>query len=387
MASRSLSAIELFAGAGGLSLGASWAGIRPIALFDNDMEACATLRRNAIGVHGINPNSIRDENVESVDFSGFKGHADILLAGAPCQPWSLAGSHRGPDDARNLFAHVVRAVAQVQPRAIVIENVQGLIRPKFLEYRNQLIEWLSSPQLLQVVGGDRGVARGRSGRMKSGGYTVYPPVLLNAADFGSAQVRQRVFIVAFRNDEDVEWSPPVKTHCASALIRAQVEDGAYWRRHGIKVRRIAEGRRAHRDCEVAGCTHEPWVTVRDCLRGLPDPRTSGIPSLQHVFVGGARTYPGHSGSDVDWPSKTIKAGVHGVPGGENTIRHPTNGRVRYLTVREAARLQDFPDGYGFAPSWSRAFRQIGNAVPVKLAKAVVESVARSLVNVKRVGAA
>ena len=84
---------------------------------------------------------------------------------------------------------------------------------------------------------------------------------------------------------------------------------------------------------------------------------------------GAKSYPGHTGSDLDYPSKALKAGVHGVPGGENMMRH-ANGKVRYFTVRESARLQTFPDDFEVTGSWSEAMRQLGNAVPVDLAHVV-----------------
>ena len=100
-------------------------------------------------------------------------------------------------------------------------------------------------------------------------------------------------------------------------------------------------------------------------------------SPNHRFNPGARSYPGHTGSPWDQPSKTLKAGDHGVPGGENTLRHP-NGRVRYFTVREAARLQTFPDGYEFHGSWTETMRQLGNAVPVQLSFSVADSVAKAL---------
>jgi len=91
--------------------------------------------------------------------------------------------------------------------------------------------------------------------------------------------------------------------------------------------------------------------------------------LNHVGNPGARVYPGHTGSPLDEPAKTLKAGDHGVPGGENMLRRP-DGTVRYFTVREAARLQTFPDAYHFQGAWTEAMRQLGNAVPVALARAV-----------------
>lgn len=121
------------------------------------------------------------------------------------------------------------------------------------------------------------------------------------------------------------------------------------------------------------------MTVRDAISGLPTPaksRTSEEPGLNHFFIPGAREYVGHSGSPLDEPSKTLKAGVHGVPGGENMLAME-NGTVRYFTIRESARLQSFPDNFIFPGSWSESMRQIGNAVPVRLA----ELLARRLVSV------
>jgi len=118
----------------------------------------------------------------------------------------------------------------------------------------------------------------------------------------------------------------------------------------------------------------PWKTVRDAISDLPDPR-SGDAAVHpnHVFQPGARAYQGHTGSPLDEPAKALKAGDHGVPGGENMVRFP-DGTLRYFTVRESARLQDFPDEFIFHGSWTETMRQLGNAVPVSLAEAVLHSV-------------
>jgi DNA (cytosine-5)-methyltransferase 1 len=125
-------------------------------------------------------------------------------------------------------------------------------------------------------------------------------------------------------------------------------------------------------------TRFPWRTVRDAIEDLPDPEKhprNGI--ANHIFNAGARSYPGHTGSPLDEPAKTLKAGDHGVPGGENMLLRP-NGSVRYFTAREAARLQTFPDDYIFCGSWTETMRQLGNAVPVRLAEVIAGSVAASL---------
>ena len=121
-----------------------------------------------------------------------------------------------------------------------------------------------------------------------------------------------------------------------------------------------------------------WRTVRDALVGIPDPREPGSELFHnHNFQDGAKAYPGHTGSPLDLPAKTLKAGAHGVPGGENMMVYP-NGGVRYFSVRESARLQTFPDGYVFHGAWGETMRQLGNAVPVALGRIVASSVAVSL---------
>lgn len=122
----------------------------------------------------------------------------------------------------------------------------------------------------------------------------------------------------------------------------------------------------------------PWRTVRDALVGLPEPKLEGSRIwLDHKLQLGAKAYPGHTGSPIDEPSKALKAGVHGVPGGENMIRYP-DGQVRYYSTREAARIQTFPDRYALHGAWSEAMRQLGNAVPVRLAQIVISSVVQHL---------
>jgi DNA (cytosine-5)-methyltransferase 1 len=114
------------------------------------------------------------------------------------------------------------------------------------------------------------------------------------------------------------------------------------------------------------------------LDGLPDPKSLAAGAwINHRFQDGARSYPGHTGSPIDAPAKALKAGVHGVPGGENMLRMG-DGSIRYFTVREAARLQAFPDDWRFLGSWSEAMRQLGNAVPTTLGEIVATSVRRHL---------
>jgi DNA (cytosine-5)-methyltransferase 1 len=213
--------------------------------------------------------------------------------------------------------------------------------------------------------------------------------LLNAANYGVPQRRERVFLVGFRSDLGVEWSFPEGQHSDSALLRSQWITGEYWDRHKVAERqrpkltkRLAARVQRLRSDYLFDTGKLRWLTVRDAIGDLPDPEKilrNGIPN--HNFNPGARSYAGHTGSRLDEAAKTLKAGDHGVPGGENMLAR-VDGSVRYFTVREAARLQTFPDDYTFRGPWTEAMRQLGNAVPVRLAEVVARSVAETLVKIK-----
>jgi DNA (cytosine-5)-methyltransferase 1 len=118
-----------------------------------------------------------------------------------------------------------------------------------------------------------------------------------------------------------------------------------------------------------------WMTLSEAICDLPEPAADAAKKWHnHLLQPGAKAYPGHTGSPLDRPAKALKAGAHGVPGGENMILYP-DGSVRYLSVRESARVQTFPDDYVFLGRWTEAMRQLGNAVPVRLAEIVGASVA------------
>jgi DNA (cytosine-5)-methyltransferase 1 len=193
-----------------------------------------------------------------------------------------------------------------------------------------------------------------------------------------------VFLVGFRSDLGVQWNFPESEYSEEALLFSQWISGEYWERNKVSTRqrppfptqytnRVEKLRsKGHADGK------QPWRTVRDAIGDLPDPETHRRVAIpDHIFIPGARSYPGHTGSPIDEPAKTLKAGDHGVPGGENMLAR-VNGSLRYFTVREAARLQTFPDEYTFRGSWSEAMRQLGNAVPIRLAERVARSVAETI---------
>lgn len=137
---------------------------------------------------------------------------------------------------------------------------------------------------------------------------------------------------------------------------------------------LTQAQRSERMGRIKQKDSKPEIAVRRLI--LPDPEAHPRASsriLNHRFQPGARSYPGHTGSPIDEPAKTLKAGDHGVPGGENMLRLP-GGSIRYFSVRESARLQTFPDDYLFRGSWMETMRQLGNAVPVRLAEVVARSI-------------
>ena len=205
--------------------------------------------------------------------------------------------------------------------------------------------------------------------------------MLNAADYGVPQRRERVVFVGFRDDLGIEWSFPKETHSIDALLWEQFRSGAYSDRHGAHLSMHVDERLKARAMRLAERPSlSAWRTVRDALSDIPDPEHAPKAARQfhnHRFQPGARSYPGHTGSPLDLPAKTLKAGVHGVPGGENMLLRP-DGSVRYFTVRESARLQTFPDSYRLHGSWSESMRQLGNAVPVELARVIGAGVSARL---------
>jgi len=301
--------MEIFSGAGGLALGLHQAGFRHLCLMEKNPLAVRTLNRNAalLGAEEIRERALDAES----SFAEFRGRVDLVAGGPPCQPFSAGGKARGLFDVRDCFPIAIRAVADVQPRAFLFENVRGLLRPKFANYVTEILDRLERP--------DPDGARYR--------VTVY---LVNAADYGVPQDRHRVFFVGTREDvTPVAFPAPTPA--------------------------------------------ERRVPLEEAIRGLPPHGASP----DHVVRPGARAYPGHTGSPLHLPCKALKAGDHGVPGGENMVRYP-DGSVRYLTVREAARVQTFPDDFVFEGTWAQSLRQLGNAVPVLLARAVGESLIKSL---------
>jgi len=330
-----------------------------------------------------------EADVTEFDFKPYAG-IDLVAGGPPCQPFSIGGKAKGHVDRRNLFPEVVRAVRDTQPQAILIENVKGLLRPKFARYFEYILLQLSYPTIAPKPAEDwrehlaRLEQHHTKGRLRDLTYQVVFDCL-NAANYGVPQRRERVFFVGFRKDLGIEWSFPRPTHTHDALLRSQWVTGDYWERHQIQECTCPDKWRGRVERLRGGLLFEsdmPWRTVRDAISDLPDPTKGENDFPNHVYNPGARTYAGHTGSPLDEPAKTLKAGDHGVPGGENMLAYP-NGEVRYFTVRESARLQTFPDDFVFAASWTESMRQVGNAVAVKMARLLASSIKAELARKRR----
>jgi DNA (cytosine-5)-methyltransferase 1 len=389
-----MKAVELFSGAGGLGMGVTLAGFKPMAVVEWDRWACDTIRENKARSFPL----VRDWPLVEGDvkawIEGFSAtDVDLVAGGPPCQPFSMGGKHRAHRDNRDMFPVTVEVVRKLRPKAFIVENVKGLTRSAFANYFNHILLQFEFPELQRRpdeswVEHFHRLQRERSSgkhRRRHGSLTYnVNHELVNAADFGIPQRRERVFIVGFRSDLGVEWDFPTETHSLDALLFDQWVSGEYWDRHSISLRKrpVLSGAMKERVARLRGLrlapTRLPWRTTRDALIALPDPRRSSGIFTNHKFQPGAKPYPGHTGSPLDLPAKTLKAGDHGVPGGENMMV-TDSGAVRYFTVRESARLQTFPDGYIFHGAWSETMRQLGNAVPVALAHLVAASVAEKLV--------
>lgn len=375
-----LRSVELFAGAGGLALGLKRAGFAPKLLLDFDEQSVATLNANrARLLAGDREANIRCEDVRQVDYASYQG-IDLLSAGAPCQPFSQGGRLRGEDDARNMFPEAIRAIRAIRPRAFFLENVRGLLFPRARPYFDYLIAELCMPSRV-IRGGEGWEEHTRALEMipvESHEYRVHWTVV-NAADYGLAQSRPRIVIIGLRSDE-AEWTWPDTTHDKRGLLR-ELHHHRYWDAHEVPERvRNAVRRRLPPNSESHGYgVGKRWKTLRDLTRQLGRPARSrgAAPDASHVYVPGARLYTKHTGSLLDWPAKTVKAGVHGSPGGEHILVHD-GGSIRYLTVRECAALQGFPARYVLPDLRSRAMRQLGNAVPVPLAEAMGKRLAAVL---------
>ena len=370
--------LELFCGTGGLALGLHQSGFIPVALIERDADSCNNIIQNINqGNRTVNNWTIINDDIRNIDYSQFDSEVDVITGGPPCQPFSIGGKSMANDDERDMFPEAVRAIREIRPKAFILENVKGLLRESFKPYYEYIIAQLSNPSVVKKADQDWESHCDYLKRMSSDCdmYNVRYQ-LFNAADYGIPQIRNRVFIVGIRKDLGRTWIPPIPTHSKESLLYEQYVTGDYWIKHDLRIPEQMISRDINQRANSKKFELKPWNTVRDAIGDLPDPKNNNnIPN--HEYRAGAKSYKGHTSSIMDLPSKTIKAGAHGVPGGENTILLD-DGTTRYYTVRESARIQTFPDDYFFYSSWTESMRQIGNAVPVKLAKIIGDSVYEQL---------
>ena len=376
--------IELFAGCGGLALGIARAGFKNDWIVECDADSVATLNENKNRkVKHVRHWEVAHEDSRNLDFRDLDG-VDLLTGGPPCQPFSIGGKHLGPGDPRNMWPEAIRAVEEIRPKAFIFENVRGLLRTAFSDYLEYIMLQLSYPDLRSQP--DEGwechlerlrkhVKVSRNGERQ---YRVLARAI-NAADYGAPQKRHRAIIIGVASKFDDDWGFPAPTHSQEALAWSKHVDCDYWGRHG--ARRICKPASKSEQYALKRALSSdkkpkelPWQTVRDTIADLPAP-TKGEKVEGHWQHPGARAYSNHTGSCLDEPAKALKAGDHGVPGGENMLANRL-GNVRYFTVREMARLQGFPDEFVISGSWKAATRQLGNAVPTSVGECIGKAVLR-----------
>ena len=303
--------LELCAGGGGTALGLEQAGFSHAALIDNDRHACATLRGNRPYWNVI------EADMRRFDSSYWRG-VDLLSGGLPCPPFSIAGKQLGADDDRDLFPFMFRIVKDVRPRAVLIENVRGILSSRFAAFR-----------------------AGINKAFDAQGFDTYWTAF-NAADFGVPQKRFRVFLVALRRGVTTPLRWPVPTKGASKTVGQAIGDLM-----------------AERDW----CGASAWK--------------KRAAYLAPTIVGGSHKHGGPDLGPTRARREWAELGVDGLGLADEAPAPSFTGRPR-LTVPMVARLQSFPDDWKFAGTKTTAYRQVGNALPVGLAYRVAKAVRECL---------
>ena len=306
-----LTSVEICAGAGGQALGLEQAGFTHVALVEYEADYCDTLKRNRPAWNVI------CMDVHDFDGSPYKG-VDLLAGGVPCPPFSIAGKQLGKDDERDLFPDALRLLHEIKPRAIMLENVRGLLDARFDDYRGQILKGIETE-----------------------GYRVQIK-LLQASDYGVPQLRPRVVIVGIRNDiPGVYHYPdphPENTPTVGETLLPIMES------HG-------------------------WPSAAAWA--------AGANKIAPTLVGGSKK---HGGPDLG-PVRARKAwGELGVDGSgvANDPPGPDFTGMPKLTPQMMARIQGFPPDWDFGKAKTKACRMIGNAFPPPVACAVGKEIARCL---------
>jgi len=287
-----MKSLEIFSGAGGLAKGLELAGFQHSAFVEFNKHACSSLYEN-FEAKKVFFGDIRNFDLKAI------GEVDVVAGGPPCQPFSLGGKHGADQDSRDMFPYAIRAIEQLTPKAFVFENVKGLLRASFADYFEYIILRLTYPGFIAKQGVDW---KEHLSGLRSIGQLPYAGTkydvsfkLINAANYGVPQTRERVVIVGTRVDLGVSWSFPAETHSEDRLLWEMYVSGEYWERHPVprsarapitellqeKVVRLKDKYGMFEPEQL------PWRTVRDALHGIPDPETQhGIGD--HVHHEGAR---------------------------------------------------------------------------------------------------
>jgi DNA (cytosine-5)-methyltransferase 1 len=361
--SESLKIVSLFSGAMGLDLGLEKAGFRVAVAVECNPIAVETIKLNKPKLRVILK---RIENVSTSEIRKVgklkRGDQLIVVGGPSCQAFSTAGQRRSFEDPRGtMFREFIRVVRELKPRFFVMENVRGLLSAA-IKHRPLLERGPGYPQLSRNE--ELGSAFAKVAKeLKSLGYYVSFD-LLNAADYGSPQTRERLIFIGARYGERIEMPRPTHSKDAGHNLLGWV---TLKEAIGDLVRRKLEYKPFH-------------PTRRNFLSRIPaGGNWRNLPkSLQPAAIGGAyKSWGGRSGflRRLSWdkPSPALVT----VPDGNATcLCHPT--RVRPLSVEEYARIQGFPDSWAFSGSAKQKYRQIGNAVPINLGKAIGQSIKRAM---------
>jgi len=326
--------LELFAGAGGLAIGLEQAGIECIALNEIDKWACQTLRKNR-------PNwKVLEGDIKTFNFSEFKNKADVVTGGFPCQAFSYAGKKLGLADARGtLFYEFARAVKEVNPLVCIGENVRGLLSHE----NGKTLEGMIS--ILDEIG-----------------YNVVPFQVLKAINYNVPQKRERLILVGIRKDIFSKYNYPMPNNRVFNLSDALKKGDLF-------------------DCDVPLSNGASYPKSKKQILDLVPQKGywRDLPiEIQKEFMGGSFYLGGGKtgmARRIGWdePCLTLTCS----PAQKQTERcHPEE--TRPFTVREYARIQTFPDNWEFQGSLAQQYKQIGNAVPVNLAKELGYSIVKLL---------
>ncbi len=296
--------LEICAGAGGQALGLEMAGFKHMLLVEYEADYCRCMHINR-------PNwNILCEDVKNFTASIYHNQIDLLSGGVPCPPFSIAGKQLGQNDSRDLFPEMLRLVTEINPRLVMIENVRGLLDPKFDSYREYILNQLDIK-----------------------GYNTHVK-LLNASDYGVSQLRPRVIIIGIRKDLTDNFSFPIPSPNETSSVGDLLAD------------LMAEN---------------GW--------NLANQWRLQANKIAPTIVGGSKK---HGGPDLG-PTRARHAwellGVDG-KGIANQAPEPNFHGMPRLTTRMLARIQGFPDDWDFGSKKTLACRMIGNAFPPPVAKAI-----------------